>query len=182
MACSRQLSLLPYPAPPHTCAKRLDVSVARPHPGLLSFVYTLGADMERVKVPAPRAAVRTDELWRHTCFEAFLKLASESSYRELNFSPSGEWAAYRFNAYRAGMALDSEQSAPQLEVRASVDALTLEASVHLPHALASASAITIALAAVVESVDGTLSYWALRHPEARPDFHHPDSFLLELAR
>jgi hypothetical protein len=182
MARSRQLSLLPYPAPPHACAKRLDVSVARPHPGVLSFVYTLVAVMERVRVPAPRAAVRADELWRHTCFEAFLKLADEGSYRELNFSPSGEWAAYRFNAYRAGMVLDTEQSAPQLEVRASGDALTLDASVRLPPALATASAIALALAAVVESVDGTLSYWALRHPEARPDFHHPDSFLLELAR
>ena len=31
----------------------------------------------------------------------------------------------------------------------------------------------IGLSAVVETTDGTLSYWALAHPRAQPDFHHP---------
>ena len=38
----------------------------------------------------------------------------------------------------------------------------------------------IALSAVIEEVDGTKSYWALRHPPGAPDFHHPDCFALEL--
>jgi hypothetical protein len=40
--------------------------------------------------------------------------------------------------------------------------------------------LRIAMAAVVEDEGGRLSYWALRHPPGRPDFHHPDSFTLEL--
>jgi hypothetical protein len=34
---------------------------------------------------------------------------------------------------------------------------------------------------VIEEGDGVLSYWALRHPAARPDFHHPEGFALEIA-
>jgi hypothetical protein len=39
----------------------------------------------------------------------------------------------------------------------------------------------MALSAVIEATDGTLSYWALAHPSDKPDFHHPDSFVLELS-
>jgi len=40
--------------------------------------------------------------------------------------------------------------------------------------------LRLALAAVVEDERGMLSYWALRHPAGKPDFHHPDAFALEL--
>jgi hypothetical protein len=33
---------------------------------------------------------------------------------------------------------------------------------------------------VIEENDGMLSYWSLKHPPGNPDFHHPDSFALEL--
>jgi len=38
----------------------------------------------------------------------------------------------------------------------------------------------IGLSAVIEETDGTKSYWALRHPPGKPDFHHPDCFALTL--
>ena len=41
--------------------------------------------------------------------------------------------------------------------------------------------VRVALAAVLEGSDGVLSYWALRHPAASPDFHHPESFQLEFS-
>jgi hypothetical protein len=37
------------------------------------------------------------------------------------------------------------------------------------------------LSAVIEEKSGAKSYWALDHaPEAAPDFHHPDCFVLQL--
>jgi hypothetical protein len=30
------------------------------------------------------------------------------------------------------------------------------------------------------ALSGALSYWALRHPPGKPDFHHPAGFALEL--
>ena len=40
--------------------------------------------------------------------------------------------------------------------------------------------LVLALSAVIEHLDGRISYWALRHPPGKPDFHHPQGFALEL--
>ncbi|MND06273.1 hypothetical protein D3C83_275510 [compost metagenome] len=40
--------------------------------------------------------------------------------------------------------------------------------------------LLVGLAAVIEAADGALSYWALRHAPAKPDFHHRDAFALAL--
>ncbi len=42
--------------------------------------------------------------------------------------------------------------------------------------------LQLALSAVIEDKQGVLSYWALTHPPGKPDFHHPDAFVLELER
>src|SRR5262249_46469843 len=62
----------------------------------------------------PRAVTpaRADELWRHTCFEAFVTTGA-GAYYEFNFSPSTEWAAYRFTGYRDGRA-DAAIDAPRI--------------------------------------------------------------------
>jgi hypothetical protein len=41
--------------------------------------------------------------------------------------------------------------------------------------------LQLALSAVIEDDRGTLSYWALKHPSGKPDFHHPEAFALEVA-
>ena len=38
----------------------------------------------------------------------------------------------------------------------------------------------IAASAVLENKSGHKSYWALAHPTDKPDFHHPDGFVLDL--
>jgi hypothetical protein len=38
------------------------------------------------------------------------------------------------------------------------------------------------MAAVIEDDAGGLSYWALQHTSDKPDFHHPNGFVLEVAR
>ena len=42
--------------------------------------------------------------------------------------------------------------------------------------------LRVAMAAVIEDDTGGLSYWGLRHPPGKPDFHHPNGFALEVAR
>ncbi|MBV8306172.1 MAG: DOMON-like domain-containing protein [Gammaproteobacteria bacterium] len=151
--------------------------------GSLSCRYELRADMARVRVPPAGAGRRADELWRHTCFEAFVGATGTDAYYEFNFSPARDWAAYRFAAYRTGMTPAVLAAAPELQVRGDAGGLEVVASVQLgPLSLAAgAAALRVALAAVIEDADGGLGYWALRHPPGRADFHHPESFTLELA-
>jgi hypothetical protein len=42
------------------------------------------------------------------------------------------------------------------------------------------SPLRLGLAAVIETTDGALSYWALAHPAARPDFHRREGWTLQL--
>ena len=45
---------------------------------------------------------------------------------------------------------------------------------------AGAAALRLGASAVIETRDGVLSYWALPHPAARPDFHAAGGFTLRL--
>jgi hypothetical protein len=143
----------------------------------------LQGDLASLRIPGERPGRRVDELWRHTCFEVFLMSGDGPGYREYNFSPSGEWAAYAFNSYRQAndrlTGVVTDESAPLIRVHRNAQHLALEAEVSLePSTLA--HTIRLGLSAVVEAVDGGLSYWALRHPPGKPDFHHADAFALQL--
>jgi hypothetical protein len=123
-------------------------------------------------LPPAAAPERTDGLWRTTCFELFVQPAAGTGYLEFNIAPSGQWAAYRFDGYRAGMR-DLDLAAP-LQIRRSGDAWQVDLPAPLPIG-------RVGLAAVIEELDGTRSYWALAHPPGAPDFHHPDCFAIDLA-
>ena len=128
---------------------------------------------------------RRDELWRTTCAELFIALDDEpymgGPYLEFNFSPTGDWAAYRFDATRSGMRPHVWQGdeAPRVSLTDSSEGFAM--AVLLPLAALRAGSHPVAYASVIETSEG-LSYWALKHPTDRPDFHHPQSFaaLLEL--
>jgi len=146
--------------------------------GILALTFVLQGDLASLRIPAQRPGRRVDELWRHTCFEAFLMAGDGPGYREYNFSPSGEWAAYAFRDYRQAD-VTADEPAPVVRVQRSAQRLALEAEV--PFALPPLyRSIRLGLSAVVEAADGGLSYWALRHPPGKPDFHHADAFALQL--
>jgi hypothetical protein len=160
------------------------------------FVFSLEGRIAALRVPVAGAA-SADPLWQHTCFEAFLSVPGEESYREYNFSPAGLWAASRFLRYREieegapPLAIDGGRSAAvsekppyhcvplAIDSSQSDDRLTL--SVDLPAALLpSGTLLRVGLSAVIEHADGHLDYWAVRHPAEKPDFHHQDGWILQL--
>ncbi|HEY6515037.1 MAG TPA: DOMON-like domain-containing protein [Steroidobacteraceae bacterium] len=181
------LSLVAHSDIPSNGVRRVAANAALAGPDSLRFQYVLEADPQLVRVPPPLTDPgRTDKLWTHTCFEAFVGLAQSPAYLELNFSPSGEWAAYRFDGYRQGMAAALD-AAPRLALRHREGRLELQAEVGLSGILRSLGRsepgeprLRIALSTVVEGREGGLSYWALRHAPGRADFHHPESFSLAL--
>lgn len=185
---SSLVSLLAHPDVPSNGVRRIAAGAEFTGPDSLRFCYVLEADPRLIRVPPPvTAAGRTDKLWEHTCFEAFLGLLGSPGYLELNFSPSGQWAAYRFDSYRQGMA-HALETAPRLVLRRLAQRLQLQAEVKLdgsflatgPGSGPDRRRLRLALSTVVEDGEGRLSYWAARHPAGRPDFHHPEGFSLEL--
>jgi len=176
--------LTAHPSTPNADVRRLEVQLRAEQPDILLFQYLLVADMARVRVPPSGAGGRAEALWKHTCFEVFIAPADTPGYHEFNFSPSLNWAVYRFSAYREGMAPAEIGQAPKISVRRGDDELELQSAVSVaPVAeLRDARRLRIALAAVIEDDDGGLSYWGLRHAPGKPDFHHPNGFALEVAR
>ena len=160
----------------------LSVLVTRPEPGQLQLSYRLLGDLDALQLPEPKPAIRTDGLWRHSCFEAFVGHAGAPDYREYIFSPSSAWAAYPFSAYREGMAPLMKGAPPMLRLHTGEDHLDLEVTVDLSWLVRSASGVglKLGLSAVVEDRAQVLSYWALKHPSEKPDFHHADGFAIDL--
>ena len=170
-------SLMPFPGSACDAVTALEAELRRQDKHLY-FRYLLHGAMNELRLPPKVAPGRADNLWQHSCLEAFVWWAGQPTYFEFNFSPAGEWAAYRFRSYREGAA-NADVPAPQITVLRSHDLLELSAAVDLG-ADAPASTWRIGLSAVIEESDGRKSYWALAHPRERPDFHHRDSFLLEI--
>lgn len=149
--------------------------------GGLILDYRIVAPPGALRVPPPADPVFTDELWQHTCCEAFVAAAGGKAYREFNFSPSGAWAAYDFSDYRQRLAAPPPAAGPLITCQASDRGLRLRAT--LPAALLpAAESWQIGLTAVLESSAGEKSWWALAHTADRPDFHPLASFTLTLTR
>jgi hypothetical protein len=166
-------ALARHPAAPCAALRGIEVFIVRNADGL-QVAYVLDGDMERLHIPRPVPPRIAERLWQHTCCEIFIAREGLPGYREFNFSPSGEWAAYAFERYREGA--PSTGVVPQIVVTGGPHRLELAATIPLKDE----GKLRIGLSAVVEEQSGRLSYWALRHAPGKPDFHHPDAFALEL--
>ncbi len=145
----------------------------------LVLQFDLRGDLKRFLIPEAAAnPIRSDRLWEHTCFEAFIGVLGSDSYREVNFSPSGHWASYRFSGYRAEMVNETEVIPRELTCERTEQQLLLNC--HLDARTLKGTALDVALTAVLEESSQQKSYWALNHVSDRPDFHQRKSFLLRL--
>ena len=156
----------------------IDVQAVRIEPGTLELRYLLHGTIGELLLPPAGEPERSDGLWQHTCFEAFVASPGAAGYRELNLAPSRRWAAYDFTGYRSGMS-EAPIEPPRIEIEAGADRVELRAQVTL-EALAAEPRWRLGLSAVIEERGGRKSYWALAHPPGEPDFHHPACFALEL--
>lgn len=176
------VALTCHPSSPTEVVRAVTASARIAGAGKLAVRFNVDADMSRVALPPLKQSQRRDELWRHTCFEIFAALPEGDAYCELNFSPSSEWAMYGFVSYRRGMATIDVRRPPRVAVRPTSRGLALEAVTYLEELPVPppGQAIRAGLAAVIEETDGRLSYWALTHPSALPDFHHRLGFALQV--
>ena len=160
-----------HPATPCPIALQIDVfptTLAAQSRVRLTFKAT--GEIHRMRIPSPVAQpAQTDGLWQHTCFEAFVAAPQGPRYQEFNFSPSGQWAQYLFKSERERDFQSATPKTPELTVATTSAEILLSAEIAAEPASAP---VAWGLSAVIELDDGTLSYWALHHPAAQPDFHH----------
>jgi len=159
----------------------IEVEIARKS-GRLELHYIASGAMDDLYLPPFKGSGRADELWTSTCFEAFLRAPPKVSYYEFNFSPSMQWAAYRFDGYRAGMQT-AETITPELQAAKGDHDYRMRTVLSLKRIsdVPADAVLSLGLSAVIEETNGRKSYWALKHPPGKADFHHSDGFALQLA-
>ncbi len=147
--------------------------------GDLRIHYELTGRIDQIKIPALQLSEPVDGLWAHTCFELFIAVNDEDGYYEFNFSPSTQWASYAFSDYRVRKTDWHLTQAPIIVVTQTPMHLSLEARVAVADLplLKANSSIQLGLTAVIEMNTGQHAYWALKHPEDQPNFHHRAGFI-----
>lgn len=181
-------ALVPHHGVPSPADVRgISASITHAADGALWLVFRVRAAEGALRWPGVEAgradsAPRRDGLWQHTCCELFIRRDDGgATYREFNFSPCGAWAAYDFVDYRVQAPLPAV-AVPR--IRSHADEAGYVVEVHLPAGClppcGAAGGWRFGLAAVLEAGDGGLSWWALCHPAARPDFHHREGFALRV--
>jgi len=177
-----QFNLVAHPTTPPSNPE-LKVWVNVEHAASLAAVATtniwfgVGGKAEHFVIPEVSEPVRADDLWQTTCFEAFLRPLSGQGYREWNFAPSGQWAAYEFARYREGRVPAEVDAPPYIRMEDNFTWWALGASIAVP----ADTNWELGLSAILEEKDGAKSYWALAHPPGdKPDFHDPVCFAARL--
>ena len=178
----QRVRLTRHPQSGESPALEIEVEVARRRAAVLMLIYVVNGDLSQVRVPETRTSARADELWKHTCFEAFVCSSRSAVYWEFNLSPSLEWAAYRFDRYREGMAVEQAIGDPGIQLLLNHSGFRLLTTLDLSGVttLPASEDWRIGLSAIIEDNAGGKSWWALAHSPGRPDFHNADTFALQL--
>jgi hypothetical protein len=176
-----RLALVRHPETACDAVTGIDVAVDRAG-SELTLQYRVFGDISGLVLPEPGPVERADDLWRTTCFEAFVRKDGGPGYCEFNLSPSTQWAAYAFSAYRDSMR-ELDIPPPRIKTDHTFPAdvgFELRTSLTLPASF-EPDLWHVGLSAVIEECGGRKSYWAVKHAPGAPDFHHEDCFALKLA-
>jgi hypothetical protein len=172
--------LLPFAGNGLRHPRSITARIAR-RSGVLGVRYELSGDLDRIRIPQPAPVTfRRHRLWEETCFELFFAPVERAFYWEVNLSPAGHWNVYRFDDYRRGMRDEPALSTLPFTVRRGADLLRLEMELDLCVVPEWRGPLEAGISAVIRMGDGSVSYWALAHPDPRADFHRRESFIARL--
>ena len=156
-------SLYCHPDAPAGAIQSIDAELERMAGGAVA-IFRVRGDVAKLVIPASAGPGRADDLWRTTCFELFVS-GQGASYREFNFSPSGQWAAYEFDDYRSGMRnIDA-----RFETELYQENNELQFSIEIRTEFTNPA--QVGLTSVIEETDGVLRYWSTAFAPGKPDFH-----------
>ncbi len=146
-----------------------------------SISYVLLGNLSELAIPASgELPERKARLWEDTCLEFFLGIKDSKRYWEFNLSPAGHWNAYRFTAYRKDMREETAFTSLPFRIRTEQEVLRLSLDLELGKIIPAGKTLEVSISAVIKTVVGMTSHWALVHPGSRPDFHRRDGFVLNI--
>jgi hypothetical protein len=148
----------------------------------LFLSYQIAGLLDTLEIPSTsNRPSREHNLWQTTCFECFLGAVGSTSYWEFNLSPCGDWNVYHFDDYRLGMREEAKIATLPYQVTYDAAAVKLDLPLDLSLLTPPEQPLQLAITAVIKTTEqygGSISYWALAHTAAQPDFHQRNSFIL----
>jgi len=148
----------------------------------LSIGYALLGNLSDLAIPAPReSSGRKNRLSEETCLEFFLGVNDSERYWEFNLSPAGHWNVYRFTSYREGMREEPAFRSLPFDLLKKPEVLRFSLDLDIEKIIPPDKALKVAVSAVIKTIKGKTSYWALAHPGPRPDFHRREGFTIDLS-
>ncbi len=151
------------------------------HDGLLAIEYQLSGDLTQVEIPAPAEfPTRTSHLWEATCFEFFLGIPGDRNYWEFNLSPSGDWNIFHLDDYRQGLRNELAFTSLPFTIKQQPNSFSLCLELDLTKMILEAVDLEVSVTAVIKSLQGEMSYWALTHCGTEADFHRRASFIIRI--
>jgi hypothetical protein len=157
--------LVRHPDTPPGAIHSIEAELQRIAGGAVATFKAKG-DIAQLVVPPRAMPGRREELWKTTCFELFVA-DNNDGYREFNFSPSSEWAAYQFDDYRRGR----RPAVAEIEINLSSNLKELIMIAKIESEFPEAA--QVGLTAVIEEADGLIRYWSTSFAPGEPDFHAP---------
>lgn len=171
-----EFELKPYPGSDYPSGVRVFGKVKRIG-ALLHLDWRIEDPSNIVLIAPPSASPeRRRELWEETCFEFFLTSMEHPGYWEFNLSPAGHWNVFHFDGYRAGMKDEVAFDTLPFSVRNHRGICEASVAIDTTRLGIANDSWRLAISTVVAESRGRVTYWALSHPGAQPDFHHPDAF------
>ena len=176
----RSFSLKPFPGEGNGPELKITGTIGR-RADTLSLGCALRGNLSELAIPAPEESPeRKDRLWEETCLELFLGEEGSERYWEFHLSPAGHWNVYRFTSYRKSMREEPAFAALPFRIRTERGAVTVSLNLDVGRIIPAGTAIEAGISAVLRSVTGGRSHWALAHPGPRPDFHRRDGFTVKI--
>jgi hypothetical protein len=180
---SQSFSLKPFPSVGLLPGLEITGSIGR-YSNTLSISYALSGPMDELILPTPaEMGIRKNGLWEETCFEFFLGVKGSEHYWEFNLSSSGHWNVYSFKSFRQGMQEEPAFTSLPFSVQLYSNSLLLSIGLELDKVIPPeqvSEVLQVAVSAVIKTIDGKTTYWALAHPGSQADFHRRDAFIIEL--
>jgi hypothetical protein len=150
--------------------------------GVVEIEYRVEGALELVSWPGTsQVKGRCHELWRQSCFELFFGIKGDIAYWEVNLSPNDCWNMYFFTDHRTGMREEKAIDQPVCHVATDGDLLSLSCTLDFNGLIDDCSDLEVGVSSVLQTTDGSASYWAIDHCGKEPDFHNRSSFFVVLA-
>lgn len=179
--CGREYPLVPYTQNEETKEIAIKVALHQEESAHFKIVFTLYDPTEKVVLPfTKRENERVQGLWNETCFEFFIT-DQKASYCEGNFTLDFGWNLFWFDSYRQSPLVEfavNENKNPIRDIYLSGKKSQLV--IDIPENLMrkfDRDQIKFSLTTVIKTKSGNTHYFALKHADTKPNFHHPESFL-----